>query len=172
MSPSKWASVLAFASCAAWAQPEPLVLGEQKLVPASCGVRRTLWIEHYAAQLYVPAGNVDTIVDPGQPKALRIRILNSVLMPGDIPGRWHDALEPVLGPGAMAALRATYEALGSGDVVVVMYEPGRGVTLQANGRVVAQHAGHRAIDALLGAWAAEMPPGEKLKRTAVNNPCR
>ncbi len=167
-----FAGLLLVGACAAWSQPAPLYLGDLKLIPASCGVRRTLWIEHYRAELFVPAGDtVAAVGDPGQPKALRLRILNALLMPRDIPGRWRAALVPVIAAEAMARLRAAYGGLRTDDLVEVTYLPRDGLTLSVNGRPVVQVPGHRAIDALLQAWAVETPAREKLQRAAMNNPC-
>lgn len=167
-----FAGLLLAGACSAWGQPAPLYLGDLKLIPASCGVRRTLWIEHYRAELFVPAGDtVAAVGDPGRPKALRLRILNALLMPPEIPGRWREALEPVIAADAMARLRAAYDGLRTDDVVEVTYLPRHGLTLYVNGRPAVQVPGHRAIDALLQAWALETPAREKLKHTAFNNPC-
>jgi hypothetical protein len=167
-----FAGLLLVGACSAWSQPAPLYLGDLKLIPASCGVRRTLWIEHYRAELFVPAGDtVAAVGDPGQPKALRLRILNALLMPRDIPGRWRKALEPVIAAGAMAQLRAAYDGLRTDDLVEVTYLPRHGLTLSVNGRPAVQVPGHRAIDALLHAWALEMPAREKLQQAAMNHPC-
>jgi hypothetical protein len=142
------------------------------LVPAVCGVRHTLWIEHYAAQLYVPAGQTAAALgDAAQPKMLRMRILNSMLMPPEIPRKWQDALRPVLDDAALARLHAGYRSLEGGDTVVVSYAPGAGVELRVNDRVIASVAGHQAIDALLQAWADDQPLERKLAGTVSRNPC-
>jgi len=157
--------LLALVAGTAAAEPAPLV-------PAACGVRQTLWIEHYAAQLHVPAGKTAAALhDPQQPKMLRMRILNSMLMPSDIPRRWRDALQPVLDAETMRRLRAGYRTLQEGDTVVVTYEPQRGVKLRINERTVADAKGHGAIDALLAAWAHNTPVEQKLAGTVSRNPC-
>jgi hypothetical protein len=126
------------------------------LTPAACGVRHTLWIEHYAAQLCVPAGaSVMAVGDPAQPKMLRMRVLNTFLMPPDIPRKWRDGLEPVL----------------DGDTVVVTSQPQNGTALRINDRTVVSAEGHAAIDALLAAWADDAPVRKKLAGAASRNRC-
>lgn len=165
-------ALLAFGAAFAWAHPAPLDMGRYKLQPASCGVRHTLWIEHYAAELLVPEGQtVAVVTDSRQPKALRMRVLNTTLMPPEIPDKWREALAPVVDPPALAQLRAVYQSLRTGDLVLVTYEPDQGVTVRVNGRAVLSAAGHRAIDALVDAWAHDMPAGKKLARTAAENRC-
>jgi hypothetical protein len=143
------------------------------LEPAACGVRQTLWIEHYSAQLFVPPGKtaLAAVADPAQPKMLRLRILNPQLMPPDIPAKWRKALAPALEGPTLERLRAVYRALEEGDTVVVAYEPGTGLALRVNERTVASAAGHAAIDALLAAWASGAPLEQKLAGTVSRNPC-
>jgi hypothetical protein len=142
------------------------------LAPAVCGVRQTLWIEHYSAQLYVPAGtSIAALGDPSQPKMLRLRMHNTLLMPPEIPRKWREALHPVLDPQAMKRLQAGYEELQNGDTVVVTYQPQKGIDLRINDRTIATARGHAAIDALLTAWAGDAPLERKLAGTASRNRC-
>jgi hypothetical protein len=148
------------------------VAAEPRLTPAACGVRSTLWLEHYAAQLYVPAGaSIVAVGDPGTPKMLRMRMLNTFLMPPEIPRKWRKALQPVLEEEAMKRLQDGYERLQSGDTVVVTYQPQQGIALSINERTVATAEGHAAIDALLAAWADDSPVEKKLAGTAARNRC-
>jgi hypothetical protein len=148
-------------------------VGESLLQPASCAVHQTLWVQHYAAQLFLAPGEPPTaLVDPRQPKLLRIRIINPALLPPQIPAQWRHALAPVLGVQMMARLQAVYEGLRAGDLVVVAYEPTSGVSLHANDRLLAHAPGHGVIDALLAAWAQDgLPLTEQLKRATARNPC-
>jgi hypothetical protein len=164
MNPSRLVG-LAFLAAAEAVQAAPLA-------PAVCGVRHTLWIEHYAAQLYVPAGaSVMAVGDPGQPKMLRMRVLNTFLMPPDIPRKWRDALEPVLEGDAMKRLQDGYGGLQAGDTVVVTYQPQNGIAVHINDRALVTAKGHAAIDALLAAWADDAPVTKKLAGTASKNRC-
>ncbi len=152
-----------FAGSAAAAEP---------LAPAACGVRHTLWIEHYAAQLYLPAGaSVMAVGDPAQPKMLRMHMLNTLLMPPAIPRKWRDALAPVLDGDAMKRLQDGYGSLQAGDTVVVTYQPQQGIAVRINEHTVATAQGHGAIDALLAAWADDAPVEKKLAGTASRNRC-
>ena len=158
--------LLAFlAGTAAAAEP-------QSLAPAACGVRNTLWIGHYTAQLYVPAGaSITALSDPGKPKMLRMRMLNTFLMPPQIPRKWRDALEPVLDGDELKRLQDGYDGLQDGDTIVVTYQPQQGVALRINDRTVATARGHAAIDALLAVWADDAPVEKKLAGTASRNRC-
>ena len=142
------------------------------LEPAACGVRHTLWVEHYTAQLLIPAGaSIEAVGDPAQPKVLRMRMLNTFLMPPEIPRKWREALQPVLDGDAMKRLQEGYGGLQEGDTVVVTYQPQKGLALSINDRTVATSQGHAAIDALLAAWAEDAPVEKKLAGTASRNRC-
>lgn len=152
--------------------PASGALPGQPLQPAACGVRNTLWIGHYAAQLYVPPGHsIEALSDPRKPKMLRMRMLNTFLMPPEIPHKWREALQSVLDPDAMKRLQEGYERLQSGDTVEVTYQPQKGIEVSINDRTVATARGHEAIDALLAAWADDAPLPKKLAGTASRNRC-
>ena len=57
------------AAAGALTLPGVLHVGDQVLAAASCGVRETLWIDHYIATLYVRPGDAAVeagdVVDPG-----------------------------------------------------------------------------------------------------------
>ena len=143
-----------------------------KLIPAACGVRNTLWLEHYSARLYLPAGtSIEAVRDPGKPKMLRMRMLNTFLMPPEIPRKWREALQPVLDADAMKRLQDGYGDLQSGDTVEVTYQPQKGIALRINERTVAFAGGHGVIDALLAAWADDAPLERKLASTVSRNRC-
>ena len=157
----------------AGANAQSMQLGELKLVPASCAVRQTLWIEHYEAQLLLPPGtSVAAVGDPSKAKALRMQVINPRFMPSDIPSRWREALDGVVEPRTMARLSDAYKNLGRGDTVLVAYAPGKGVHLQVNDKSIGNVQGHAAVDALLKTWADNQPPVDKLHDTAARNPCR
>jgi hypothetical protein len=157
---------------AALAAGPAAALEPSKLIPVACGVRHTLWLEHYSAQLYLPAGTAfEALSDPDKPKMLKMRVLNTFLMPPEIPRKWREALQPVLDAHAMKRLQDEYDGLQSGDTVVVTYQPQRGIALSINERAVASAGGHRAIDALLAAWADDAPLEKKLSATVSRNRC-
>jgi hypothetical protein len=153
----------------------PLAVGAaaaQPLEPTACGVRNTLWIEHYTAYLYVPAGDsIKALGDPEKPKMLRMRMLNTLFMPYAIPRKWREALHPVLDGETMKRLQDGYGGLQDGDTVMVTYQPQQGVALRINDRTVVTAKGHAAIDALLAAWAQDTPLEKKLTGTASRNRC-
>jgi hypothetical protein len=154
------------------AMPEGLQLGAERLAAASCGIRETLWIEHYAAGLYLPrrADPAAQLSDPSVPKALRVEIINSRLMPPDIPKKWRKPIEQQ-DARALEALRSAYRQLQPGDEVLISYTPRAGVRVGVNGQPVAHSGGHAVIEALLKTWADDEPLPKKLGAVMARNRC-
>jgi hypothetical protein len=153
--------------------PGALRLGDARLEAAGCGVRSTLWVEHYVAALYLPGGMraVLALADPASAKALYVRIMDDDHLPARIPREWREPIARHLAAGDLARARAAYRGLAPGDELIVAYEPGAGVRLVVNGRVLATSPGHALVEAVLSEWAGDAPPGEKLRATLERNVC-
>ncbi len=161
------------AAVSAFAMPGAMRVGGQTLAAAICGVRDTLWIEHYAAVLYLPgkASAAIELADPQRPKALRMRIMDPRLMPREIPSKWHDPLARHLDAGTLSRAQRAYRTLRRGDRLTLAYRPDAGVTLRVNRRLVATAPGHELIDAILETWADGEPLPTKLRQVLARNPC-
>ncbi len=144
-----------------------------ELALAACGVRDTLWIDHYLAALYLPAGVKPSaaMVDPDQPLLIQLHVLGTSLMPDRIPEQWREPLQEELRSDPLSTIRRTYQNLGAGDRVGVAYSPRSGVTLSLNGRAVTTEPGHGLIDSMLSTWAETDPISGKLKRLLLEHPC-
>ena len=153
--------------------PGAFRVGNASLAPASCTVRRTLWIQHYAASLYVPpqASPVDVMQDARRPKALQVVILSRTFLPSELPKKYRRTLEGQLDGETMGKVRTAYKALEPGDLVTLAYAPGPGLSLEVNGDVVATSRTHALIEALLRTWADDEPVPQRLSTTIQKNPC-
>lgn len=162
-----------FVPARALSVPAMLQVGAQSLAAASCATRDTLWIHHYAAVLYVAprAAPVAALEDPGQPKALQVRILNRMFLPREMPRRWRATVESELDAPSIGAVRAAWRSLGAGDRITLAYAPGPGVSLEVNDRLVAAAPGHALVDALLRTWADDEPVRERARRIIGSHPC-
>lgn len=138
----------------------------------SCGVRDTLWVDHYVAGLYVPPGSgTQAASDEGKPKAVRMKVVDARWMPDNVPEKWRDALRQEIKREPMAQVRAAYDGLSDGDVVTFVYLPGEGVTMQVNGDEVMQTPGHEVIQTILQAWAEPDSVSGELQRLKLDFPC-
>lgn len=165
--------VFAFLPATAIQVPSALRVGNQALPAASCATRDTLWIQHYAAALYVPprASPVAALQDPKQAKALHVQILNKLFLPREMPRKWRRALEEQLDAASLHSIRSAWHELSAGDQVTIAYVPGPGVTLQLNERVVARTPRHEVIDALLHTWSDGEPVPQRVNRVVSKHPC-
>jgi len=166
-------SILTVAATGATSLPGVLQVGDQVLAAASCGLRETLWIDHYAAKLYVRPGDTAeaALPDARRAKALEIQILNKAFMPAEIPRRYRRALETDLDEATMSRLSALYRTLRPGDIVTIAYLPGRGVSLSVNRELVAVTPAHRVVESILATWADGKPLDQHLRAMLVKHPC-
>jgi hypothetical protein len=167
------APLIGVAAASALALPGIVQVGDQTLAAASCGTRETLWIDHYAASLYVRPGDSPehALLDPRRAKALEVRLINKTFMPAEIPRKYRRALEVELGDEAMEQVRDAYRALRSGDVVRIAYLPALGVSVSVNGQRIAAAPTHGAIQAILVAWAGDKPVRQHLRAMLARHPC-
>jgi hypothetical protein len=167
-------AVAAVTAAAALSLHGAMRLGDQTLAPASCGVRETLWIDHYAAVLYAPAGEsaVAALQDPTRAKALEIQLVNTAFIPGEMPRKYRRALEGRLPTDEWSRVRTAYRMLQNGDAISIAYVPDEGVSLRLNGRLVAQAPGHALVDSMLGVWADSAPVPARLQSAIARHPCR
>ncbi len=177
----RWACALIFAAAAIAGVAEgaekqmaaTLQVDGWRLHLVSCGVRDPLWLNIYVAGLYVPRGTTAQAVrDPQQTKAVELRVLDARDLPPRIPAKWHDALARELSREPMQRVRQAYRQLHDGDVATFTYAPGRGVTMQVNGRIVVRARGHGVIDAILSAWAGSDSIRSKLEHLPLDPSCR
>jgi hypothetical protein len=166
-------SANAFGAEVAGVHLEPSVkVGGQSLRLVSCGVRDTLWMDAYAAGLYVPQGSGPQAARvPTRAKAVRMKIINATYLPDDIPEKWRDVLQRELKHEPMAMVRQAYDGLSDGDVVMFTYLPAKGVTMSVNGRQITRTSGHSLIDSILHAWAEKDPVAGRLHRLKLEHPC-
>jgi chalcone isomerase-like protein len=167
------AGALALIPATAVQVPFAMRVGSEQLPAASCATRDTLWIQHYAAALYVPPRStpVSALQDPKQPKALHVQILSKVFLPKEMPKKWRETLQAELDGASFDAVRSAWRELSVGDRVTVAYAPGPGVTLQLNDRLVARTPKHDVIDALLHTWAEGESVPQRVDRVVSKHPC-
>ncbi len=148
------------------ALPERTRLGGSVLALVSCGVRDTLWIDHYVAALYLPIGlpSIEAMHNPKKPKVIVLQIVGTALLPEQIPEPWRKTLSEELRRDPLARVRDAYHNLAVGDRVRVTYTPDVGLTMAVNDRVVARTSDHALIDSMLRAWAEKDPISGKLNR--------
>jgi hypothetical protein len=153
--------------------PDTLQTPAGTLEIRACGVRKTLWIDHYAAALYVPRGaSVAVLRDRHHAKAVSLRLIETRYLPEEIPSEWRRAFERHLDSRAMERLQRVYRSLAPGDVITVVYTPARGVTVAMNGRSLLRVRGDGLVRSILRTWAGREPLSEKLRELGTRHACR
>jgi hypothetical protein len=167
------AALPSFATVVAGVRLDPVVQTPAgALALLACGVRNTLWIRHYIAALYAPAGSsAQVVADPRTPKVVRMHVVEDRFLPNDVPEKWREPLERELPAREMQKVREVFAKLSSGDVLTVTYLPRRGVSLRVNGRDVGQVEGHSVVDAILTTWAENEPLSDRIERFASKSRC-
>jgi hypothetical protein len=138
----------------------------------ACGVRKTLWIDHYAAALFVPRGaSVAALRDRHRAKAVYLRFIETRYLPEEIPSEWRHAVERYLDSRAMERLQRIYRSLAPGDVITIVYTPARGVTVAMNGKSLLRLRGDGLVRSILHTWAGREPLSEKLRELEAKHAC-
>lgn len=142
------------------------------LVPKSCGVKRTLIIDHYVSALYLPRNApIEAVANTRAAKVVQIYITNDNFLPGNVPSKWRRALARAVSPQILASLDAMMKTLRQGDIVTITYLPLEGTSVYKNGEIVTRTPGHRCVDEILRAWAEDAPVSDKLEQLVAENPC-
>ena len=137
-----------------------------------CGVRDSLWIDHYVTALYVaPGAPLHVLNDPNQPKAVLLHIVESRYLPPRLPKKWARALARELEPRAMSKVTRAYRQLADGDVVSITYSPAAGVVMSVNASTVVRAPRHRVIGSILREWAGKESLKKKLVRVEREHSC-
>jgi hypothetical protein len=152
--------------------PKKLRVDEHTLALSSCGVRDTLWVEHYVAALYVPPGMraKPAVKDASVPKVLRVHVLTTEHFPEQLPEQWRKPLQASLRSDKFAKVSSSYKGLRSGDVMTFIYTPKQGLTMQVNRNTVVNSA-HGVIDAMLNAWTTGEASSETLGNLLKGHSC-
>ena len=153
--------------------PDEVRVDGQALALASCGVRDTLWVEHYVAAVYLPphAPRVSTMLDPEQPMAILLHVTSTSMLPEQVPEQWREPLRKELRDEPLSKVREAYSGLSAGDRVRLDYSPKDRVVLSVNDTVITRDASRSLIDSLLRNWAGEDPLSGKLQRLLQKHPC-
>lgn len=152
--------------------PERMQVGGDTLALTSCGVRDTLWVDHYVVGLYVPPGAraEPAARDPNVSKALLVRIVTAEHFPDRLPEQWREPLQASLPAEKFSRVSAVYKKLRKGDTMLFTYARQAGLTLKVNDQAVIT-SGHGVIDAMLRAWESGEARSETLGRLLRGHDC-
>ena len=159
-------------------------LADTELQLNGLGLRAEVWLEGYAAGLYLPVKTTqvaEAIAEPG-PKRLRIKMMldvpakefNKAVMKGvgrnSSPAEQDAVRERI---DRFMALISAARTVKKGDVVDLDFLPGRGLLLSINGRPQGEAiAGADVYAAVLRIFLGERPVDRELKAGLLGGPTR
>ncbi len=160
------------------AMPESLEADDQTLVLSGSGVRRVLYMEPYAAGLYLqaPATDGSAIMAADEPMILRLHILAPMsrrMMVRSLYNGMVDAAESLEYDFSQLVQRFDRLAdsfandIEQGDTIEFRYIPGRGTRIVRNGRSQGMIDGLDFKAVFFGVWLNEKKPADKNLRAAL-----
>lgn len=161
------------------AYPKTALVAGETLQLNGAGLRKILFIEVYAAALYVPAPASDPaqIMNEAGPRRVALTLMRDV-SGEDFIEALEEGLNDNLTPEKKTAiekdierLKAIMTAIGDvkkGDAVNFDYSPETGTTVRRNGELIGSPiAGKALYDAVLAIWLGEKPIDAGLKKSLL-----
>lgn len=146
------------------------------LVLNGAGVRDKLWIDLYAAGLYLSEKNYEAaeIIKADEPMAVRLHILSSLIsskkmikaVEEGFEHATHGHNEP-LKDRINQFIRFFENKIKKGDVFQMLYKPGIGVVSFKNGEKKGTVTGLDFKKALFGIWLSDKPADDDLKKAML-----
>lgn len=138
------------------------------------GIRQKLWMDLYVGVLYVTnkSSDANTITNADEAMAIKMRIISGMVSNSKLEAAVREGMEKSTG-GKMAPIQERLETLikkgfsadvEDGDVFDLIYKPGKGTTLQKNGKELVTVEGLDFKKALFGVWLCDEPADENLKK--------
>lgn len=153
--------------------PTVLESNGTRLALNGTGVRTKYFMKMYAAGLYLtaPSQNAKTIVAADEPMALRLEIVSGAITREKLLESLDEGFAKSTG-GKVQALESQIEQfqqtlagpINKGDVLELVYLPGRGVAVSQNAKPLGIVQGLPFKQALFGIWLSDSPADATLKR--------
>jgi hypothetical protein len=156
------------------AMPKLMKVDGEYLKMNGGGIRQKLWMDLYVGVLYVSnkSSDANTVMNADEAMAIKMRIISGMVSNSKLEGAVREGMDKSTG-GKMAAMQDRLESLiekgfaadvADGDVFDLIYQPGKGTTLQKNGKVLVTVEGLDFKKALFGVWLCDEPADENLKK--------
>ena len=150
---------------------------EKRLSLRGAGLfRYMVWIRLYAGALYLPA-DVDTDdVLKNVPKRLELEYFHAI-KGEDFGSATYEGIKRNVDRASLDRLRGKIDLLNSlyvdvkpGDRYAITYLPGRGTTLELNGKVLGTIDGPEYAAAVFSIWLGDDPINQKFKSALLGTP--
>ncbi len=152
--------------------PNTETFGNYELVLNGAGVREKLWIDLYAAGLYLQekSSNAKAILEADKPMSVKLHIVSSLINSKKMISAIEDGFENSTN-GNVKPYREKIdqfiaffkEEIKKGDIYDITYQPGKGVVSYKNGQEKGTVKGKDFKEALFGIWLSNRPADDDLK---------
>lgn len=160
--------------------PGHVTVQGRRLTLNGLGLRTVTWfhIKVYVGALYLahPSADAAAILAAHEPNEIVLHFLRSVST-SELRDAWRDGFAKSapreLGrlKGRIARLNSWMRSVHSGQRMVFVYTPGRGVRYFLDGKLEGTIRGGDFATALLGIWLGPKPPGRRLKAALLEGKC-
>lgn len=157
--------------------PDQLTHQQSTLILNGAGIRKKLFIDIYAAALYLPApsSNNHMIIQKDGVMALKLHIISGLLNSDKMKKATREGFEKST-KGNTAPIQNTIDALidtfkediKKNDVFDFIYEPGAGMHVVKNGALKTTLKGLAFKQAFFGIWLSDQPIQKSLKKGLLN----
>lgn len=152
--------------------PNTETFGNYELVLNGTGVREKLWIDLYAAGLYLEekSSNAQAILKADKPMSVKLHIVSKLISSKKMISAIEDGFEESTNDN-VAPYRDRIdefiaffkEEIQKGDIYDITYQPGKGVVSYKNGEEKGTVKGKDFKQALFGIWLSNRPADDDLK---------
>lgn len=156
--------------------PAKVTYQEQDLVLNGAGVREKLWIDLYAAGLYLDQknNNANAIIDSDKPKALKLHIVSKLISSKKMVDAVTEGFENSTNGNTAPIQKEINTLLGffredikKDDIFDLVYVPSKGVVAYKNGEEKGIIPGKEFKKALFGIWLSNRPADDGLKNSLL-----
>ncbi len=159
--------------------PDTLKIGETEVVRNGFGTRSKMMLALYDCALYLPEKSNDSaaILASDQPMAVRIEITSRFVSQAKMLAALNDGFRSSIG-GNTSAIQADIKKFSAcfsdpikmGDVFVLAYAPGAGVSVYKNNQHKGAAGGLEFKKAVMGIWLGNNPIDATLKTAMLESP--
>mgnify|MGYP001118069170 CR=1 FL=1 len=156
--------------------PASETFGEINVKLNGAGVREKLWIDLYAAGLYLeePSKNAKEIVSANSPMAVKLHIVSKLISSEKMIDAVEEGFESSTNGNTSAIdsrikkfIAFFEEEISKGDIFDITYQPGKGVVAYKNGKEKGTIEGMDFKKALFGIWLSNEPADDDLKEAML-----
>ncbi|MDI6796940.1 MAG: chalcone isomerase family protein [Desulfatibacillaceae bacterium] len=158
--------------------PDTLTHDGHNLILNGAGWRTRLWMKIYACALFLPEKNSDAkaVIEADEPSCVRMHFVYKKVSKDTMMEMLLGGFQRSTG-GNTAPIADRIEQLASqlpdeilkGDVVDLMYIPGRGIVCYYNGKYRGESPGLDYKQAVFGIWLGDDPISAPLRQTMLGN---